>query len=252
MSRNNRKNQRNTHQQKEQQIQSRLDMQYTVYQDVNEYQKQPQKQLVPLNKKQKEYLNLINTKQITIAIGSAGTGKTFVPAFYAATKLLNKEIGKIIITRPAIEAYGEKLGSLPGTLEEKMMPYLAPFISTFEQVLGNSFLDYCLKNKKIEVIPLAFMNGRSFTYDYSNIILADEFQNTNKEQALMILTRIGPNSKLIITGDLKQRNNFNSVSGLADAINRTSSIDGVGYIEFFKEDIVRCNIIQEIIEAYEN
>ena len=162
---------------------------------------------------------------------------------------INKDIEKIVLTRPAVEAYGEKLGFLPGSIEEKLQPYTAPFIDCLEERLGVTFTEYCLRKKKIEVIPLGYMNGRSLK---NCIILADEMQNTNPDQMKMILTILGTGSKLIITGDLNQRNNYHSVSGLFDAIEKVSHLYDIGLIEFNKEDIVRSDIVQKIIECYEN
>lgn len=219
------------------------------YQEQPDIPKKPnQKSLIALNQKQKEYINLINTRDIVFAIGSAGTSKTYLATSMAAIMLLNKDIEKIILTRPAVEAYGEKLGSLPGEIEAKMAPYLAPFIDCLEERLGVTFTEYCIKKKKIEVIPLAYMNGRSLK---NCIILADEMQNTNPDQMKMVLTRLGTNSKLIVTGDLNQRNNYHSVSGLYDAINKVSHLNDIGFIEFDKSDIVRSDIVQKIIECYE-
>lgn len=208
-----------------------------------------QKALIPLNKKQKEYINLINTNQIIIATGSAGTGKTFLPVMLAIKEFKERNIKKIILTRPAVEACGENLGFLKGDLYEKYQVYLEPFLDIFEEQLGLSFTEYCIKTKKIDPKPLAFLRGKTFSQE--TWVLADEMQNCNPAQMLMLLTRLNSTTKLIITGDLNQRDKPNSVSGLYDAISRLDGIPGVAHINFTKEDIVRSDIVQRIIECYE-
>lgn len=227
------------------QLQRDLYLQET-YQDIPQTSK---KTLSALNKKQKEYINLINTNQIIIATGSAGTGKTFIPVMMAINAFKERQIKKIVLTRPAVEACGENLGFLKGDLFEKYQVYLEPFLDIFEEQLGLSFTEYCIKTKKIDPKPLAFLRGKTFTED--TWVLADEMQNCNPAQMLMLLTRLNSSTKLIITGDLNQRDRPNAISGLYDAINKLEGVPGVAFINFSKEDIVRSDIVQAIIERYE-
>lgn len=203
-------------------------------------------EIKPLNPAQSRYLDSMRQSSIIFGIGSAGTGKTFLAANYAANLLFHRNIEKIVITRPNVES-GRPLGFLPGELEEKYAPYLEPFNDCFRKFLGKSFYDYCLKTKVIEPIPLGFMRGRSFD---NTFILADEMQNATKNDMLMFLSRIGKNSKIIISGDPRQCDI--SDSGLEDATRRLSRIKGVEVVEFFSDDIVRSPLCKQIIMAYSN
>ena len=205
------------------------------------------REVKPLNQVQSEYLHSIRTNEITFGIGSAGTGKTFLSAGYAAKELYDRRIDKIILTRPNVET-GRGLGFLPGELEEKYAPYLEPFESIFTQLLGKGFYEYALKSKQIDPKPLGFMRGTSFE---NTIILVDEVQNMTKTEFKMLLSRIGRNCKMILSGDPEQSDIGNS-SGLPDAIHRLQKVQGIGITKFEDDDIVRSKICKQIILAYKN
>lgn len=200
----------------------------------------------PLNFIQGQYLEAIHRNDIIFGVGSAGTGKTFVAASYAAQQLYNRNIQKIILTRPNVET-GRGLGFLPGTLEEKYAPYLEPFDSVFTRCLGKGFYEYCLKNKDIEPKPLGFMRGATFD---NSIVLLDEAQNATRDEIKMLLTRIGKNCKIIISGDIDQTDIPDS--GLKDAVTRLQHVAGVEVVNFLDEDIVRSKLCKAIILAYRN
>ena len=169
--------------------------------------------ITPFNETQKRYINAIKNFIITIASGPAGTGKTWLSTAIAAQMLKNGNIDKIITTRPAVEA-GENLGFLPGEIEEKYAPYLTPVIHTLHERLGKGFTEYCLKVGKIEPLPLAYARGITFKNAF---VLLDEAQNVTPTQMKMFLTRIGENCKIVVDGDLEQKD-INGKSGLEDAI----------------------------------
>lgn len=204
------------------------------------------KDVKPLNYIQGEYLDAIKQNEIIFGIGSAGTGKTYVAASYAAGELFHRRVSKIILTRPNIET-GRGLGFLPGELDEKYAPYLQPFEEIFRRCLGQGFYEYALKSKDIEPKPLGFMRGATFD---NCIVLADEMQNGTKEELKMLLSRIGKNCKMILSGDTEQTDIENS--GLADAVTRLQGIPGVEVTRFMDEDIVRSNMCKQIILAYRN
>ncbi len=197
---------------------------------------------------QKRYIDLINEKDITFGIGPAGTGKTYLAVAQAVNAFRKKEVDRIILTRPAVEA-GEKLGFLPGDLQDKVDPYLRPLYDALFDIFG---VDNFLKNVEkqvIEVAPLAYMRGR--TLDSSFIIL-DEAQNTTNEQMKMFLTRLGHGSKAVITGDITQIDlPDGKKSGLRSVIKILKDVDGIGFMFFEKRDIVRHKLVQDIIRAYE-
>lgn len=204
------------------------------------------REVEPLNFIQGEYLEAIRGNQIIFGIGSAGTGKTFIAANYAAAELYYRRVKKVYLTRPNIET-GRGLGFLPGTLEEKYAPYLLPFDSIFTKALGRGFYEYCLKNKDIEPTPLGFLRGSTFE---DCIVLIDEAQNCTREEMKMLLSRIGKNCKMIFSGDTEQSDIPDS--GLDDAVNRLYGIDGIEIVEFLDEDIVRSKMCKAIIMAYRN
>lgn len=204
------------------------------------------KEIKPLNYIQEEYLNAIKANDIIFGIGSAGTGKTYVAATYAAGELFYRRISKIILTRPNVET-GRSLGFLPGTLEEKYLPYLEPFNDIFVRSLGKGFYEYAIKSKTIEARPLGFMRGATFD---NCIILADEMQNATKTEIKMMLSRIGKNCKILISGDTDQCDIADS--GLQDAVNRLEYIDGIEVVRFLDSDIVRSKMCKQIILAYRN
>lgn len=203
-------------------------------------------EIKPLNYIQQEYLRAILENQIIFGVGSAGTGKTYIAATYAASELFHRRINKIILTRPNVET-GRSLGFLPGTLEEKYAPYLEPFDQIFTKSLGKGFYEYALKNKNIEPKPLGFMRGSTFE---NCVVLFDEAQNSTREEMKMLLSRIGRNCKMIISGDVDQADIPDS--GLSDAINRLNSIQGIETVRFLDSDIVRSKLCKEIIIAYKS
>lgn len=202
------------------------------------------KDVKPLNFIQGEYLDAIKDSEVVFGIGSAGTGKTYVAAAYAAGELFHRRINKIVLTRPNVET-GRGLGFLPGELDEKYAPYLQPFDNVFTRTLGKGFYEYALKRKDIEPKPLGFMRGSSFD---NAIILVDEAQNLTKTEFKMLLSRIGKNCKVVLSGDPKQVDIPDS--GLLDAVNRLRNLEGVAVVEFLDEDIVRSLICKRIILAY--
>ena len=202
------------------------------------------KEVEPLNFIQGEYLEAIRYNDIIFGIGSAGTGKTYIAASYAASELFHRRVSKVILTRPNIET-GRGLGFLPGTLDEKYAPYLMPFDAIFSKALGRGFYEYALKNKDIEPTPLGFLRGTTFE---NCIVLLDEAQNCTKDEMKMLLSRIGKNCKMIISGDTEQTDI--DYSGLQDAVSRLTGISGIEIVEFLDEDIVRSNMCKQIIMAY--
>ncbi len=202
--------------------------------------------LEPQTEKQKKYMAAIKSHTITFATGAAGTGKTYIAAALAAQALENKSIEHIIVTRPAVEA-GESLGFLPGELDEKFDPYLQPFRLVLEERLGRTKVEYLLKNKTIEAIPLGYLRGRTFKNAF---VILDEAQNTTPKQMKMFLTRIGLDTKVVINGDTSQID-ISGSSGLSDAIRRISFIPAVAHVHFTREDVVRSGIVSEIIQAYD-
>ncbi|MCI9363094.1 MAG: phosphate starvation-inducible protein PhoH [Oscillospiraceae bacterium] len=197
---------------------------------------------------QKKYLEAIRTNTITIGVGPAGTGKTYLAVAMAVRAFRAHEVNRIILTRPAVEA-GEKLGFLPGDLQNKVDPYLRPLYDALFDMLGSENFAKYVERQNIEVAPLAYMRGR--TLDDSFIIL-DEAQNTTPEQMKMFLTRLGFNSKAIITGDVTQIDLPDSRrSGLLEVMKVLRHINSISLIHFNEKDVVRHHLVQEIIKAYE-
>jgi len=197
---------------------------------------------------QKSYVDAIKKSDIVFGIGPAGTGKTFLAVAMAVTAFRNKEVDRIVLTRPAVEA-GEKLGFLPGDLQNKVDPYLRPLYDSLFEIMGADLYAKNLERGMIEVAPLAYMRGR--TLDNAFIIL-DEGQNTSPEQMKMFLTRIGRNSKAVITGDITQIDlPGDRKSGLKEVINILADIDGIEFIYLSEKDVVRHELVQKIIVAYD-
>lgn len=198
----------------------------------------------------KQYLlsEIINKNDLVFSIGPAGTGKTFLAVLLAVKALKNGEVKKIILTRPAVEA-GESLGFLPGDLKEKINPYLMPLYDSLEDILGSEQIEKLIEKEIIEVIPLAYMRGRTLNDAF---IILDEAQNTTDGQMLMFLTRLGYNSKMIVNGDLTQIDlNINkNKSGLVVAVDKLKKIKGIDFIEFDNNDIVRNPIVSKIIDRF--
>lgn len=200
----------------------------------------------PQTEKQKRYMAAIKSHTITFATGSAGTGKTYIAAALAAQSLENGKVERIIVTRPAVEA-GESLGFLPGELDEKFDPYLQPFRMVLEERLGKGKVEYLLKNKVIEAIPLGYLRGRTFKNAF---VILDEAQNVTPKQMKMFLTRIGLDTTVVINGDDSQTD-ITGPSGLMDAVKRIGFIPAVAHIKFTRDDVVRSGIVSEIIQAYD-
>ena len=185
---------------------------------------------------------------LTFALGPAGTGKTYVAIALAVRALKNKEVRKIILSRPAVEA-GEKLGFLPGDMKDKIDPYLQPLYDALEDMIPAAKLKEYMEGNVIQIAPLAFMRGRTLN---DAIIILDEAQNTTTHQIKMFLTRLGMGAKMIITGDITQIDlPRTTVSGLVQALHVLRDVQGIGHVEFGKKDIVRHHLVQRIVEAYE-
>ena len=206
------------------------------------------KPIKPKTVGQSKYIEAIKNNTITIGVGPAGTGKTYLAVAMAVKAFRNHEISKIILTRPAVEA-GEKLGFLPGDLQQKVDPYLRPLYDGLYDMMGAESFQKCQERGEIEVVPLAYMRGR--TLDDSFIIL-DEAQNTTSEQMKMFLTRLGFNSKAIVTGDITQTDlPDGKKSGLKEVIKILKNINDISIIKLSNKDVVRHRLVQKIISAYE-
>ena len=200
-------------------------------------------------KGQKDYYNIVKRNDVTFSIGPAGTGKTFMAVAFAVSAFTSKEVDKIVLCRPAVEA-GENLGFLPGDLKEKVDPYLAPFYDSLGEMISISKYKPLIADKVIEIIPLAFMRGRTLNNAF---MILDEAQNATKTQMKMFLTRLGNNSKAIITGDTTQIDLPNNVkSGLVEVVDLLKNIDGIGFAHLTSKDVVRHKLVREIIDAYES
>lgn len=185
---------------------------------------------------------------LTFALGPAGTGKTYLAVAMAVRALKNREVRKIILSRPAVEA-GEKLGFLPGDMKDKIDPYLQPLYDALEDMIPNAKLKEYMETKVIQIAPLAFMRGRTLN---DAIVVLDEAQNTTTHQIKMFLTRLGMGSKMIVTGDVTQIDlPRTTASGLTQALKILRNVKGIGRVEFEKKDIVRHHLVQRIVEAYE-
>ena len=197
---------------------------------------------------QKEYVDSISQNTVTIGVGPAGTGKTYLAVAAAVAAFRERKINRIILTRPAVEA-GERLGFLPGDLQSKVDPYLRPLYDALFDMLGAETYQKYLERGNIEVAPLAYMRGR--TLDDSFIIL-DEAQNTSCEQMKMFLTRMGMNTKMIVTGDMTQIDlPASQTSGLVQALRILKGVKGISFVELNKKDIVRHKLVERIVDAYE-
>ena len=202
----------------------------------------------PKTRNQKIYIDTIRSNDIVFGIGPAGTGKTYLAVAMAVSALALGQVKSIILTRPAVEA-GEKLGFLPGDLAQKVNPYLRPLHDALNDMVGSERCQDYMEQGVIEIAPLAFMRGRTLSNAF---IILDEAQNTTREQMKMFLTRIGFDSRAVITGDSTQVDLPNKQhSGLLEARKRLKSIEGIGFCTFSKADVVRHPLVQKIIQAYE-
>jgi len=206
------------------------------------------KMLAPKTVNQRRYLEAIERNDLVFGVGPAGTGKTYLAVAMAVSALMNKQVARIILTRPAVEA-GERLGFLPGTLQEKVDPYLRPLYDALYDMLDSERVEKLLERNTIEVAPIAFMRGRTLN---DSFIILDEAQNSTSEQMKMVLTRQGFNSKMVVNGDVTQIDLPNGRrSGLIDAVEVLRGVEGISFVQFDDKDVVRHTLVQRIVRAYE-
>src|ERR1700682_1244185 len=206
------------------------------------------KVLAPKSVNQRRYLEAIERNDMVFGIGPAGTGKTYLAVAMEVSALMNKQVMRIILTRPAVEA-GERLGFLPGTLQEKVDPYLRPLYDALYDMLDSDRVEKLLERSVIEVAPIAFMRGRTLN---DSFIILDEAQNSTPEQMKMVLTRQGFNSKMVVNGDITQIDlPGGKRSGLLDVIDVLRGVEGISFIHFDERDVVRHSLVQRIVKAYE-
>src|SRR5271165_7571437 len=204
--------------------------------------------VAPKTMTQRRYVDAIERNDLVFGIGPAGTGKTYLAVAMAVSALLSKRVTRIILTRPAVEA-GERLGFLPGTLQEKVDPYLRPLYDALYEMLDNERVEKLLERNVIEVAPLAFMRGRTLN---DSFIILDEAQNTTAEQMKMVITRQGFNSKMVVNGDVTQIDlPTGKRSGLMDAAEVLRGVEGISFVQFDERDVVRHTLVQRIVKAYE-
>jgi phosphate starvation-inducible PhoH-like protein len=205
------------------------------------------KKIAPKTVTQKRYVDAIRSGTVTFAVGPAGTGKTYLAIALAVAALTEKQVGRLILTRPAVEA-GERLGFLPGDILAKVDPYMRPLFDALYDTMDADRLTAYMERGTIEVAPLAFMRGRTLN---DSFIILDEAQNTTPEQMQMFLTRLGFGSKVVVTGDITQIDlPREQASGLIQVREILREIDGIGFVEFGHEDVVRHKLVQRIVEAY--
>ena len=215
---------------------------------VGEAIKTPRRSIIPRSAIQKKYIEALRSKEITMALGPAGTGKTYLAVAVAITMLLDKKIDKIILSRPAVEA-GERLGFLPGDMKEKVDPYLQPLYDSLYDLLGYEKIQKKIEIGQIEIAPLAFMRGRTLKNCFA---ILDEAQNATKTQIKMFLTRIGENSKLVVNGDPSQIDLLNkNSSGLTSSTKILKKLKEIAILEFDQRDVVRNPLVSKIVEAYQ-
>ncbi len=203
--------------------------------------------ITPRSKGQEKFYDLAKSKDMVFAIGPAGTGKTYLAVAFAVAAYKSREVKRIVLSRPAVEA-GERLGFLPGDLREKIDPYLTPLYDALNEILSAATLKSLMSKRVIEVIPLAYMRGRTLNNAF---VILDEAQNSSALQMKMFLTRLGPNSKAIITGDVTQIDiPEKEESGLLQAARILKGIDGIGFVQLTENDVVRHKLVKDIIIAY--
>lgn len=205
--------------------------------------------IIPRTEKQADYLDTINSNYITFCIGPAGCGKTFLACLQAAKDLMERKVRKIVLVRPSVTA-GEDIGFLPGTLEEKMDPFMAPLYDAFNEYWQNEVIEDFLKDGTIEIVPLAFMRGRTFRHAF---IIVDEAQNTTRDQMKMILTRFGEDCKMVIAGDISQNDlkHFQQPGLRAGLLLAKHGVTGVDSFEFGVEDVVRHPVVRDVLVSWE-
>src|ERR1700691_3652105 len=206
------------------------------------------KMLAPKTVNQRRYLEAIERNDLVFGVGPAGTGKTYLAVAMAVSALINKQVSRIILTRPAVEA-GERLGFLPGTLQEKVDPYLRPLYDALYDMLESERVEKLLERNTIEVAPIAFMRGRTLN---DSFIILDEAQNSTSEQMKMVLTRQGFNSKMVVNGDVTHIDlPTGRRCGLIDAVEVLRGVEGISFVQFDERDVVRHTLVQRIVKAYE-
>ena len=206
------------------------------------------KTIYPKTKNQEIFLKQMRTKDIVFAVGPAGTGKTYMAVAYAVSLFVEGKINRLILSRPAVEA-GERLGFLPGDMKEKIDPYLRPLYDALYEMMPGEEIDRKMVNNLIEIAPLAFMRGRTLNKSF---IILDEAQNTLSTQMKMFLTRLGQDSKMVITGDLSQKDlPDNSKSGMQDAMEKLEKVKDIGFVHLNSSDVCRHSLVEKIINAYD-
>jgi phosphate starvation-inducible protein PhoH and related proteins len=206
------------------------------------------KMLAPKTVNQRRYIEAIERNDLVFGIGPAGTGKTYLAVAMGVSALMNKQVARIILTRPAVEA-GERLGFLPGTLQEKVDPYLRPLYDALYDMLDSDRVEKLLERNVIEIAPIAFMRGRTLN---DSFIILDEAQNSTSEQMKMVITRQGFNSKMVVNGDVTQIDlPAGRRSGLIDATEVLKGVEGISFVQFDEKDVVRHTLVQRIVKAYE-
>ena len=206
------------------------------------------KTIYPKTKNQEIFLKQMKTKDIVFAVGPAGTGKTYMSVAYAVSLFVEGKINRLVLSRPAVEA-GERLGFLPGDMKEKIDPYLRPLYDALYEMMPGEEIDRKMANNLIEIAPLAFMRGRTLNKSF---IILDEAQNTLSTQMKMFLTRLGQDSKMIITGDLSQKDlPDNAKSGMQDAMEKLEKVKDIGFVHLNSSDVCRHSLVEKIINAYD-
>ena len=206
------------------------------------------KTIYPKTKNQEIFFKLMRSKDIVFAVGPAGTGKTYLAVAYAVSLFVEGKINRLILSRPAVEA-GERLGFLPGDMKEKIDPYLRPLYDALYEMMPVEEIDRKMMNNLIEIAPLAFMRGRTLNKSF---IILDEAQNTLSTQMKMFLTRLGQNSKMVITGDLSQKDlPHNAKSGMQDAMEKLEKVKDIGFVHLNSSDVCRHTLVEKIINAYD-
>lgn len=218
------------------------------YDNPKHTRRAPFVKLEPKSENQSLLMHAIRSKNLIFATGPAGTGKTYIAVAMAAEMLASKQIDKIILSRPAVEAEGEKLGFLPGEMDEKYAPYIVPVAQIFKERLTSGAYDMAIKSGQIEPVPLGFMRGRTFD---NAVVILDEAQNTTPGQMKMLLTRVGHNCKVIVCGDLDQ-SDIQGESGLADAARKTKNMRQADTVQFDMDDCVRSDFAKAILYSYSN